>query len=204
MEENGRRRVLVESASPSVDGGRYPAKRVVGEPIVASCDLVHDGHDAVGGVLLYRGPKAREWTRVPLLAKGNDRFEASFTPDVVGRWEIMFEGWIDAFTTWAHGIQKKKQAGQDVAVELLVGAKLIADAATRSKSVVLEHIAKTIGDAKLSQEDRLSAALASDVVTLMGQNPDLRDASRMERPLPITVDPKLARFSSWYEFFPRS
>jgi starch synthase (maltosyl-transferring) len=204
MEENGRRRVLVESPYPSVDGGRYPAKRIVGEPIVASCDLVHDGHDAVGGALLYRGPSTREWTRIALVAKGNDRFEASFTPDVVGRWEIAFEGWIDAFTTWAHGIQKKKQAGQDVAVELLIGAKLVAEAATRSKSVVLEHIAKTIADAKLSQEDRLKAALASDVVTLMAQHADLRDATRTERPLPITVDPKLARFSSWYEFFPRS
>src|SRR4051812_40684318 len=101
MEGNGRRRVLVAAPYPEIDGGRYPAKRVFGEAIVASCDLVADGHDAVAGALLYRRPGAKDWARLPLVAKGNDRFETSFVPDVIGKWEISFEGWIDPFTTWA-------------------------------------------------------------------------------------------------------
>src|SRR5262245_55406863 len=94
MEPNGRSRVLIEAPSPAVDDGRYPAKRIVEELLVASCDLIADGHDAVAGALLYRAPGATAFTRVPLVAKGNDRFAASFVPNVVGRWEIAFEGWI--------------------------------------------------------------------------------------------------------------
>ena len=203
-EENGRRRVLIEAGYPEVDAGRHPAKRIVGEPIVCSCDLVSDGHDAVAGLLLFRGPGAKEWTHVPLVPRGNDRFEATFTPDVIGRWEISFEGWIDAYATWAHGIEKKHAAGQDVSVELLAGAELITAASVRSKSTALASAAKTVGDAKLDAKERLAAALAEDVARVIAAHPDLADATRYERVLGITVEPKLARFSAWYEFFPRS
>jgi starch synthase (maltosyl-transferring) len=207
MEENGRRRVLVEGAYPEVDAGRYPAKRIVGEPLLASCDLVSDGHDVVAGVLLYRGPGAKEWTRVRLAPKGNDRFEASFVPDAVGSWEIGFEGWIDAFATWAHGIAKKAEAGQDVTVELLIGARLLTEGSGRAKDAaasVLKKAAEAAGDRTLPQSVRLEAALGPDIAELMARHPDLKDATRYERTLSITVDRKLARFGAWYEFFPRS
>lgn len=209
MEENGRRRVLIEAPAPTVDGGRYPAKRVVGEPLVASCDLFSDGHDIVGGALLYRAPTAGgvvgggEWIRVPLIAKGNDRFEATFTPDVIGRWEISFESWINHFATWANGIEKKAKAGQDVTVELLVGAKLLDEAATRSKATVLGDVARLLADGKRSSDERLRAAIALDIVALVARNPDLTDATRTPQ-YPLTIDRKLARFGAWYELFPRS
>jgi len=209
MEENGRRRVLIEAPAPTVDGGRYPAKRVVGEPLLASCDLFSDGHDIVGGALLYRAPTAGgvvgggEWIRVPLIAKGNDRFEATFTPDVIGRWEISFESWINHFATWANGIEKKAKAGQDVTVELLVGAKLLDEAATRSKATVLGDVARLLADGKRSSDERLRAAIALDIVALVARNPDLTDATRTPQ-YPLTIDRKLARFGAWYELFPRS
>src|SRR5262249_6788493 len=77
MREDGRRGFIVEAISPVVDRGRYPAKRIVDEPIVASCDLVSDGHDLLAGALLYRGPGSTEWSRLPLQPKGNDRWEAT-------------------------------------------------------------------------------------------------------------------------------
>ncbi len=209
MEENGRCRVLIEAPAPTVDGGRYPAKRVVGEPLVASCDLFSDGHDIVGGALLYRAPTAGgvvgggEWIRVPLIAKGNDRFEATFTPDLIGRWEISFESWINHFATWANGIEKKAKAGQDVTVELLVGAKLLDEAATRSKATVLGDVARLLADGKRSSDERLRAAIALDIVALVARNPDLTDATRTPQ-YPLTIDRKLARFGAWYELFPRS
>ena len=39
---------------------------------------------------------------------------------------------------------------------------------------------------------------------MMSRYPDRRFATRYERELRIVVDPVKARFSSWYEFFPRS
>ena len=213
MKENGRRRVLIESGSPEVDGGRYPAKRVVGEPILASCDLVSDGHDAVGGALLYKGPGDAAFSRVPLVAKGNDRWAASFIPASVGRWELCFEAWIDGFATWSSGIAKKAAAGQDIKVELLVGARLLAEAGARARAggpddegaaLLLKKAADTVGDVKRSSEERLAAARAASIAELVALYPDLENATRYDRTLAVTVDRKLARFGAWYEFFPRS
>jgi starch synthase (maltosyl-transferring) len=208
MEQNGRRRVLIEGIAPSVDAGRYPAKRIVGEPLVAGCDLVSDGHDVIAGVLLYRGPNAKEWSRTPLAAKGNDRWEATITPDVVGTWEIGFEAWVDAFATWAHGTERKAKAGQDVSVEVLDGARLVAEAAARAEKtaagVVLKALADKLKDAQVPASERLAAALRPDVAQLMSLHPDLTNATQHEGRFLITVDRKLARFGAWYEFFPRS
>src|SRR6185437_13147044 len=67
-----RARVLIEAVSPQVDAGRYPVKRILGDRVTTSCDLVRDGHDAVAGDLLYRGPSTSEWRREPLQPCEND------------------------------------------------------------------------------------------------------------------------------------
>jgi starch synthase (maltosyl-transferring) len=210
-EEIGRRRVLVMGASPEVDGGRYAAKGIVNELLTASCVLVSDGHDAVAGALLYKRPGSNAWTRVPLAPLGDDRFAASFVPDELGRWELDFEGWVDSFTTWVHGTEKKLGAGQDVALDLLVGARLVGEAAGRAgaggddaTAVLLREVARIVGDASRPQAERAPAAFAKDVAALVGAWPDLRHAARHAHTLPITIDPPLARFGAWYEMFPRS
>ncbi len=40
---NGRRRVVIEGVSPAVDGGSFPAKRVVGDTVVVEADIFADG-----------------------------------------------------------------------------------------------------------------------------------------------------------------
>ena len=59
--DGGLRRVILEGASPEVDGGRYPAKRIVGDTIVAECDLIADGHDAIAGRVLFRHAGDAPW-----------------------------------------------------------------------------------------------------------------------------------------------
>ncbi|HEY8079566.1 MAG TPA: maltotransferase domain-containing protein, partial [Labilithrix sp.] len=207
MDENGRRRVVIEGAAPEVGCGRHPAKRVVGETVVASCDLVSDGHDIVAGFLLVKGPRASEFSRVPLVPRGNDRFEAAFVPELVGRWELSFIGWVDAFATWQHDTRRKSEASQDVGVELLAGAKILASAAERARAArdegsaaVLSKVAQTVADARLSQADRFAAARG--VAELVARHPDLENATAYDKTLALTVDRPLARFSAWYEFFP--
>ena len=54
MEPDGRRRVVIEAASPEVDGGAFPAKRVVGDLVVVEADIFADGHDLISAVVLHR------------------------------------------------------------------------------------------------------------------------------------------------------
>jgi len=210
QQENGRCRVIIEGIAPSVDRGRYPAKRVVDEPVVVSCDLISDGHDIVAGALLFRAPNTKEWSRRALVPKGNDRWQATFTPNVIGHWEIAIEAWVDAFATWSHGIGKKAEAGQDVSVELLEGARLLREASERARgkaaSVILAEIANKVASRTDPIAERLAAARAADVAHLMSLHPDFTNVSRseVEQRYAITVDRKLARFGAWYEMFPRS
>lgn len=205
---SGKSRVIVEAPSPEIDGGRYPAKRIVGEPIACEVDLISDGHDVVAGLLLYRRAGTAEWSEVFLTPRGNDRFAASFLATSTGRWEITFEGFIDHFTTWARGLAKKAAAQQDVSLELLTGARLVAAGVERARSLVegetLRKAAALLGDASGDMHVRVAQGTSPELARVMAANPDRRDAARLERVLSITVDPKLARFSSWYELFPRS
>ena len=122
------------AVAPQVEGGLYPAKRVVGDRVEVTCDLVCDGHDAVAGVLLYRQstPVETAWQTESLRPLGNDRFGASLSPGEPGVWEFAVEAWVDTFTTWRLGTGKKLAAAQDVRSELVAGSLLLRAGAARA------------------------------------------------------------------------
>ena len=188
------RRVAVEAVHPEVDGGRFPIKRVVGETVAVHADVHSDGHDMIAAALLYRKQGAAEWTEVPMAVVSNDRWQASFSVDELGRYEYTVEGWIDRFASWRHEISKKFGAGQDVASELLEGAELVAGTPW----------AATIGDTSLPQDERVVSALESELQDAMAARPDRSRATRYDRVLEVIVEPVRARYGAWYEMFPRS
>jgi starch synthase (maltosyl-transferring) len=205
----------VDGVSPAVDGGRYPMKRVVGDRITVEADLLVDGHDRVGGALLYRRVGAGTWQEAPLAPVQpdptgvaiNDRWQAAFVADAAGAWEYTVSGWVDVYESWAYGLRRKVEAGQDVELELRGGAALFATAATRANAeqarLALSGIATLLehpGDARA----RAEAALTSEAAALMHAHPDRSAATTYAPALPLVVDPPIARFSSWYELFPRS
>ena len=59
-------RFLVEDIYPSVDGGRYPVKRIAGEPIEVWADLLREGHDQLAAELLWRKESETDWRREPM------------------------------------------------------------------------------------------------------------------------------------------
>ena len=110
------RRVVIENVRPSVDDGRFPIKRTVGERVVVSADVFADGHDVLAAVLLYRPGGSDSWRETPMAPLGNDRWEAQFVVDALGTYEYTVEGWIDWFASWRHGLSAKIGAGQDVSI----------------------------------------------------------------------------------------
>jgi starch synthase (maltosyl-transferring) len=218
-------RVITEVVGPLVDGGAFPAKATVGEPVTVTADVFTDGHDRAAAALRYRhGRKA--WREVPMEALGNDRFVATFVPDRLGRWQFQVVGWLDHLGTWLHGMELKLAAAVDVTVDLQIGARLVAGA--------LEAVDGADADALTRLRERLAAgdtrALGhlpdDDSEPVDGHVPDLqdvapehggahelerlfwrtsrRDPATPSRPFDVEVDRERARFSAWYEFFPRS
>jgi starch synthase (maltosyl-transferring) len=203
--EEGRRRVVIEGVSPEVDCGRFPIKRTVGEGVDVEADAFTDGHDAVRCLVLHRPGDEGEWAEVPMEALPNDRWRGSFTVERLGRHRYTVVGWVDHWVTWRRDIAKKIAAGQDVAVDLLVGADLVAATAARAGGADAETLAAWEATLRGPATDAIAALDEdSELRALMERHPDRSLETRYERELEIVVDPVRARFSAWYELFPRS
>jgi starch synthase (maltosyl-transferring) len=122
---------------PEVDGGRYPAKCVMGDVVAVEAELVADGHEIVRAALLHRPPGETTWSEVELVPAGNDVWNASFVAGRIGRHHFTVTAWLDAFASWRRGLERKVAAGNDVSVELLEGAILVDEAADRAKDEIL-------------------------------------------------------------------
>lgn len=204
----GRDRVLILDVKPAVDNGRYAAKRVIGDEVTVSCDLVSDGHDVVHGVLRVCAADQTDWSEYPLQSLGNDRFAATFTVSQQGRWAYEVEGWVDDFETWRTGVIRKHEAGQDVTVELASGIGLIEGARTRAGESGAEADAERLQDLcrdleSVDAAQQFAIATSDELRDLVATHPD-RSFSTRSGELPLLVEPLLARFTAWYELFPRS
>ena len=215
----GRRRVVVEELSPQVDGGRYPAKRVIGDAVEVRAAVFADGHDHVAARLLFRHESEESWSRAIMTPLGNDVFQGIFTLDRLGSWEFSVEGWIDHFDTWYSDLEKRIAAQpdplhpapgdipQNIPLALRSGAILLEEAAGRaagSDAKLLAQVGESLRWLADQNAARYDFPLSDDILTVVGRYPDLRFFATSGTPLPLWCDRERARFSSWYELFPRS
>ena len=198
----GRARVVIEGLTPQVDGGRFPAKSVVGQGVVVEADVFGDGHDHVRARVLYRQAGETAWKVEEMVALANDRWRAQFPVDQMGQYEFTVAGEVDHFETWRSDLEKRIAAGQDLELPLQTGAMLIDATAQRVKGKDAKQLAAW---AKLLR-DELSTELALNpaVLETMSRYPDKALQTTYERVLEVWVDRKRAGYSSWYELFPRS
>jgi len=205
----GRRRTVIENLRPQVDGGRFPIKRVVGERVTVLADIFCDGHDALRGLLRHRQAGESTWHETPMRALGNDRWQAEFAVDELGRYEYSVIAWVDRFLTWRHDLARRQNEA-DIAVALLVGAELVERTAQRCKAAgqdeAAAHLAKWVARlrAPLSPASAHAAGLDSELAHLMAVHGERNFVAECERNLELVVEPLRARFSAWYELFPRS
>ncbi|MBX6358896.1 MAG: alpha-1,4-glucan--maltose-1-phosphate maltosyltransferase [Acidobacterium ailaaui] len=204
--KDGRRRVVIEHVSPELDAGRFPVKRTVGDAVEVEADVFADGHDHVACRVLYRHEDERNWSSVKMEARENDRWHASFVVTKIGRYVYTIAGRIDHFDTWRSDLMKRIEAGQDVALELQTGAVLVEQAAKRARGKEANQLRRwaEVLKARSDSQEAKTAALDPALAEMMERFPDTSLETRYERELRIVVDRERARFSSWYELFPRS
>jgi starch synthase (maltosyl-transferring) len=200
-------RVVLENVRPEVDGGRFPIKRTLGEEVEVTADIHADGHDQLAAVLRYRRQSEPSWTELPMQPLVNDAWSARFCVTELEPYLYTIEAWVDHFATWHRGLGKKIEAEAAEPVDLLMGAELVSEAGKRANGADAE----ALGDwaAKLrrwaaAKPSGFERALDEDLAVLVGRWPDRRRAARYPRELTVWVDRERARFSTWYELFPRS
>ena len=162
-------------------------------------------------------PADPAWLEVPLVALDDDRWGAAFTVTELGEYEYTVEAWVDRFASWLKGLVAKADARQDVSSELLEGAQLIESVVRMdtgcdfsqnvkrhpASSTELLEVADLLRSSR-TQPERVAAVCSPRLRALMLARPDRRSSTTYERTLRVTVDPVRARFSAWYEMFPRS
>ncbi len=199
------RRVVIEAVSPTVDQGVFAAKAIAGEAVPVEADIFLDGQDEIGAVVQYRR-RGGDWQESPMSALGNDRWRGEFTPAEPGEYEFRVEAWPDAFQSWRRDLKRRLDAGQDLSAELVAGAVLVVQAASRAAATDrrgLEERASALGkdwDSGL----RAGIALEDTLAVIMARYADRRGSTTIDPPRRLVVDRERALYGSWYEMFPRS
>jgi starch synthase (maltosyl-transferring) len=198
-------RIRIEHAAPTVDGGRWPVKRTVGDTVNVSADIFRDGHEVLRAVVRWRAPGERRWQESPLTAvdahHDGVRWEGAFTVEAPGRTQWTVQAWVDLFAGWRDELARKVDFGQpDLSGELSEGAVLLRAAADRAKG----ESKRALNAAAEAIATDPQAALAPGLLELVEAFQERTEATELPEPLEIDVDRTLARFGSWYELFPRS
>ncbi len=195
----------IERVTPQLDGGRFPIKRIVGERVVVEADVFREGHDALAARLLYRQSDATAWHESAFAYFDNDRYRGSFELERIGRCLYTIEAWPDAFETWRRAAAKKRAAGQSIDTEFAEGRALITAALERAQPSEAAALKTFVRNLELLADDeaRADAFVGDALAALVARAPDRSRATRAPE-LTIDVDRPLARFSAWYELFPRS
>ncbi len=200
-----RPRIAIEAVSPTVDDGRFPVKRTVGELVRVEADVFADGHDKLAVELLWRAADDREWRRLRMAALGNDRWVADLPLERLGRYLFVVEAWRDAYATLRDELEKKHQAGLKISLELEEARLFVVDTAAAAAAddyrAALETLAARLGDS--DDDGRLALMLSAETAGLLAAA-DRRPFAVRTEPMPVDAERLAARFAAWYELFPRS
>jgi starch synthase (maltosyl-transferring) len=202
---NGRSRAVIDAVRPCIDSGAFPIKRVVGEPLRVEADVFADGHERLGCVLLWRQHGERDWRETRMAESDNDEWSATITPTELGAWEYAVRAWVDHFETWRADLQKRVDAGQEIDVDLEIGARLVRETAAESRGAAAHELKEWIERLESGGADveRARLAMSPELRELMWSSAPRRHAVTTE-PLRLHVERHRALFSAWYELFPRS
>ena len=176
LNDSRTRRIRIEDVWPSLDCGRYPVKRTLGERVEVWADVIRDGHEQLGAAVRVRPPGKRALDRgadARTSATTAGRRRSRSPSSAAG--SSACRAWVDRYASWRDEIRRKVEGGQtDLASELAEGSAL------------------------------LGRELATAEEALASTETDRSELASLDRPLEVDVDPQLARFGSWYELFPRS
>ena len=205
--DQGRSRVVIEGVEPEIDGGLFPIKRTPGETVAVEADVFGDGHEVISCALMFRREPDDQWCQAPMELIVNDRWRGAFVVTELGRYMYTLTAYVDPFKSWRRDLQKKVEVEQHTEVDLAAGAILVEAASQRAAGTEVKELreyAQMLRAKNLGLADKLKRALCSDLAGLLEKYPERRFATRYAKELVVVVERDRARFSSWYEMFPRS
>lgn len=201
-----KRRLVIENIKPLVNQGEFPIKRVVDEYVHCTADALADGHDVLQVEVVHTTPHQDQVHHYRMQAQENDRFSVYFQVFEQGYHNYFLQAWVDHPLTWHKGITAKINNQILVKSELLEGVEHIK---TLKENIEDAHDLAFLDyliDIFPKENHYLEAcneAKSERLYHLFYHFPTRINATQSPT-FEIDVDRKKARFSTWYEFFPRS
>ena len=204
---------------PAVDAGRYPAKRILGDTVDR-----HRRHLRRRPRPCRRAPalpprlRKASGSSAPFTALTNDLWTASFpvdqdsapgtSPSKPGSTTSTPGSTTSASACASPTPGADQQVPQDIPLALRIGANHLEAAAARAKGADAKKLTAAAVAASARSPTRTSPSttipITDDLIALAAKYPDLTFATKYPTELPLWVDRERARFSAWYELFPRS
>ncbi|MBV8585560.1 MAG: alpha-1,4-glucan--maltose-1-phosphate maltosyltransferase [Verrucomicrobia bacterium] len=199
--------VVIENFEPSIDCGRYPVKRVVGQQLDVAADIFKDGHDVLVAMLKWRPAGQEQWFETRMSPQINDRWVGSCSFPRTGLYEYTIEAWSDEFRSWQAEYRKKLQGGlTDLSTEIEEGARLVEHVSElATKKGDREHLVAFAEQIRKSDNAEVNALIDNQELNGLVSFYQSRSLSTEFNPcLKVQVERTAALVAAWYEFFPRS
>jgi starch synthase (maltosyl-transferring) len=202
---DGRVRAVIDAVEPALDGGRFPVKRIAGEPLEVEARCFTDGHDVLRAMLRWRAEDEESWREVEMQPLGNDRWRAAFAAPRPGRYRYTVLAWVDHFASWRAEFARREEA-DDIRSAALAGAALIEGAAARAAGARRERLAGFAAELRAERDVDLLQQIGLDETLreLAFAHPDRSLSAEWPVELPLKADRERAHHGAWYEMFPRS
>ncbi|WGS22235.1 MULTISPECIES: alpha-1,4-glucan--maltose-1-phosphate maltosyltransferase [unclassified Bradyrhizobium] len=185
---------------PSVDCGRFPVKRIVGEPVEVWADIYRDEHHVIAATLVWRHDGDDEWQHAPMTLHSDDRWGGAFVPDRPGRYTFAIEAWTDEFASWRQRFEQKQKSNSDLTLDAIEGAGMLTQAQAggpAAAAVIIRQCEIYL------QTGEAGALLAPELKEAMEGSQFRSDVTRSQL-FPLIADRPRARYGAWYQMFPRS
>ena len=198
-------RIVVTHVSPRVDDGMRPVKSCLGDRLTIEADIFADGHDLLAVDVVFERAASGKQYDLAMTLLGNDRWRASFSPDTQGSWTYTIHAWWDEFGNWAKAAKLRRDAGQDMAVEIDVAAAMLTSAAGHDGegAAIFKEALDQLGQA-FSSDERLDFLLTPRLANAYRNHGPRRYLTTLDRPVALLVERRRASLSAWYEVMPRS
>lgn len=198
-------RVVIDRCSPQINCGEFFIKRVVGQLVNVSADILADGHDVIAAEVCYKHSDDQKWSTSRMRAGTNDEWFGAFQVERQGFYSYKIQGWVDHALNWQYGIRRKIEDGQHVKSELEEGVQYleyVLNKAGKTESNYLDKLINLFRD-DASYQTAIKEAVTDKLKSIFEKYPD-KFLVNSSKELSVYVDRKKALFSTWYEFFPRS
>ncbi|HYB03867.1 MAG TPA: maltotransferase domain-containing protein [Nitrososphaerales archaeon] len=204
--------IQILNISPMIDCDRFCPKRILGDKLVVTAEILKPGHHVLVADLAWRMRGGNEWKRVEMLYSVNeDQWTATLVLNELGFLEFRIEAWEDVFSRILQDIRRWQGVDQDVTpdVETLIdfSRRASMSASPDDRDRIAETLSKLpgVGPSVSSSEisSLIDALSEKSLSSLIARNSEKKDF--IASPIyTVIVDRSVARYATWYEMFHRS